>query len=192
MLKRLINKKQMTKKKKIQSQPNTGTKNSPSKEIFDLSLIQDYSDFMQKNGLAEIDIQWGEKSLRLKKILTGPNVQAVSGLNTHTPSVMAQGSQPSASSNGSHAHHSVVESHKKTHIVTSPFVGTFYRSPGPNQDAFVEEGKTVHTGDTLCIVEAMKLMNEIESDVKGRVVRTLIPDGTPVEFGEPLFEIEPV
>jgi acetyl-CoA carboxylase biotin carboxyl carrier protein len=69
-------------------------------------------------------------------------------------------------------------------------VGTFYRAAGPNQDSFVEEGKKINAGDTLCIVEAMKLMNEIESDVKGRVAKVLVENGTPVEFGEPLFEIE--
>jgi acetyl-CoA carboxylase biotin carboxyl carrier protein len=71
-------------------------------------------------------------------------------------------------------------------------VGTFYRSPGPNQEPFVQEGKTVSAGDTLCIVEAMKLMNEIESDVKGRILKVLVKDGTPVEFGEALFEIEKI
>jgi acetyl-CoA carboxylase biotin carboxyl carrier protein len=76
------------------------------------------------------------------------------------------------------------------HVVTSPFVGTFYRSPGPNEDSFVEVGRVVRPGDVLCIVEAMKLMNEIESDASGKIVRILAENGTAVEFGEPLFEIE--
>jgi acetyl-CoA carboxylase biotin carboxyl carrier protein len=79
---------------------------------------------------------------------------------------------------------------KKRTVVESPFVGTFYRSAGPNQDPFVEVGQMIIPGQTLCIVEAMKLMNEIESDAKGRVARILVEDGTPVEFGEALFELE--
>lgn len=76
--------------------------------------------------------------------------------------------------------------------VTSPIVGTFYRTPSPESDAFVEIGTRVKKGQVLCIIEAMKLMNEIESEVDGVVVRALVENGNPVEYGEPLFLIEPV
>jgi acetyl-CoA carboxylase biotin carboxyl carrier protein len=76
-------------------------------------------------------------------------------------------------------------------LVTSPFVGTFYRAPSPEAPAFVEVGQTVRKGQTLCIVEAMKLMNEIEAEVSGRVAECFAQNGQPVEFGEPLFRIEP-
>ncbi|HEY1126955.1 MAG TPA: acetyl-CoA carboxylase biotin carboxyl carrier protein [Actinomycetota bacterium] len=77
------------------------------------------------------------------------------------------------------------------HLVTSPFVGTFYRTPAPDQPAFVEVGTLVKKGQTLCIIEAMKLMNEIESEEAGRVAEILVENGQPVEFGQPLFRIEP-
>jgi acetyl-CoA carboxylase biotin carboxyl carrier protein len=77
-------------------------------------------------------------------------------------------------------------------IVTSPFVGTFYRAPSPDSPAFVDVGTVVKKGQTLCIVEAMKLMNEIEAEAPGRVAEILVQNGTPVEFGQPLFRIEPV
>jgi acetyl-CoA carboxylase biotin carboxyl carrier protein len=80
---------------------------------------------------------------------------------------------------------------KPGHFVTSPFVGTFYRSPAPDQPAFVEVGSIVNKGQVLCIVEAMKLMNEIESEVQGRVAEILVENGQPVEFGQALFRIEP-
>lgn len=80
---------------------------------------------------------------------------------------------------------------KKGHIVTSPFVGTFYRSPAPDQPPFVEVGTVVRKGQVLCIVEAMKLMNEIESDVSGVVRKILVNNGEPVEYGQVLFIIEP-
>jgi acetyl-CoA carboxylase biotin carboxyl carrier protein len=80
---------------------------------------------------------------------------------------------------------------KKGHVITSPFVGTFYRSPAPDQAAYVEVGSTVKKGATLCIIEAMKLMNEIEAEVAGKVTEVLAQNGQPVEFGQPLFRVEP-
>ena len=80
---------------------------------------------------------------------------------------------------------------KKGHLVTSPFVGTFYRTPAPEQPAFVEVGSVVKKGQTLCIIEAMKLMNEIEADEPGKITEILVENGQPVEFGQPLFRIEP-
>jgi acetyl-CoA carboxylase biotin carboxyl carrier protein len=82
-------------------------------------------------------------------------------------------------------------SSKGGHVITSPFVGTFYRSPAPDQPAYVEVGASVKKGQVLCIVEAMKLMNEIESEVAGKVAEVLAQNGQPVEFGQPLFRIEP-
>ena len=81
---------------------------------------------------------------------------------------------------------------KKGHVITSPFVGTFYRTPAPDQPSYVDVGSVVKKGQTLCIVEAMKLMNEIESEVAGKVVEILAQNAQPVEFGQPLFRIEPV
>jgi acetyl-CoA carboxylase biotin carboxyl carrier protein len=82
-------------------------------------------------------------------------------------------------------------SEKKGHVITSPFVGTFYRSPAPDQPSYVEVGTAVKKGQVLCIIEAMKLMNEIESEVAGKVAEVLAQNGQPVEFGQPLFRIEP-
>lgn len=84
------------------------------------------------------------------------------------------------------------EAERKLFTVTSPIVGTFYRSPSPEVEPFVDVGTRVKKGQVLCIIEAMKLMNEIESEVDGVVVRTLVESGHPVEYGEPLFIVEPV
>ena len=81
---------------------------------------------------------------------------------------------------------------KKTFTVNSPFVGTFYRAPTPEGTPFVEVGQTVHKGQVVCIVEAMKLMNEIEAEQPGRLIEALVQNGSPVEYGEPLFRLEPV
>ena len=83
------------------------------------------------------------------------------------------------------------EEDRNVHVITSPIVGTFYRSPSPDADAYVEEGDIVKKGQVLCIVEAMKLMNEIESEVNGRVMKILAESTKPVEYGQPLFLIDP-
>lgn len=132
---------------------------------------------MKDHDLVEIDVPTTKGALRLRRAENSSQIgvvapQTVNIKPHHVPS-------PSPS-------------REDIHVVKSPFVGIFYRCPGPNQESFVEEGKTVSSGDTLCIVEAMKLMNEIESDVKGRVVKVLVKNGTPVEFGEALFEIEKI
>jgi acetyl-CoA carboxylase biotin carboxyl carrier protein len=79
----------------------------------------------------------------------------------------------------------------KYHEVKSPIVGTFYRAPAPDADPYVEPGQTIQAGTVLCIIEAMKLMNEIESDVAGKVIKCLVENGQPVEYNQPLFQIEP-
>lgn len=83
-----------------------------------------------------------------------------------------------------------IEIKKDSNIVKSPMVGTFYAKPAPDKNAYVEVGTSVKTGDTLCIIEAMKLMNEIESEFSGKIVKILVKDGETVEYGTPLFEIE--
>ncbi|MEE9430245.1 MAG: acetyl-CoA carboxylase biotin carboxyl carrier protein [Melioribacteraceae bacterium] len=77
-----------------------------------------------------------------------------------------------------------------SHIILSPIVGTFYRAPAPDADSYVKVGDSISSGSVLCIVEAMKLMNEIESDVEGKIIEILVEDGSPVEFNQPLFKIE--
>ena len=147
-------------------------------ERFSLEVVKAYSNFMKDHGLAEIFIKEGDRELRLST--GGTFVSAVAA----PAAPVARASAPAESAAAPATHVS------KNHIVSSPFVGTFYRASGPGQDPFVTDGQTVQSGDALCIVEAMKLMNEIESDCKGRIVKCLVPNGTPVEFGEPLFEIE--
>jgi len=114
-----------------------------------------------------------------------------------TPAVIAAG-MPSASPPSSHAsalasaapaYEAAVED--KGHVVTSPFVGTFYRKPNPDSPDYVKLGDKVKKGQVLCIVEAMKLMNEIEADIDGTIAGILAEDGVPVEYGQPLFKINP-
>ena len=160
-------------------------KSASSKKPVDLSLVQDVAEFMKSHDLGEIEIKFGSYEIKLKKNSSG---HTQNGYSVPTQFIAA----PSATTANLAAPAPVVANQKKYHVISSPFVGTFYRSAGPNQDPFVEVGQIVAAGDPLCIVEAMKLMNEIESDIKGRIVRVLVDNATPVEFGEALFEVEGV
>jgi len=104
-----------------------------------------------------------------------------------TPSALLAATDVPAAASAAPAEVSVPQGH----VIASPFVGTFYRAPGPEQPPFVEMGSNVRKGQTLCIVEAMKLMNEIEADVSGKVVAILVDNAQPVEFGQALFRLEP-
>lgn len=151
---------------------------SRSKDSSTFDSLQEYIDFMDANGLTELEYSVPKMSIRLSRAANAAPVTAATQVPVAAPSAQAATPAPTA------------EASTALHVIKSPFVGTFYRAPGPNQEPFVEEGKTVSMGDTLCIVEAMKLMNEIEADQKARIVKVLVKDATPVEFGEPLFEVE--
>lgn len=144
-------------------------------------LIQELADLLRKNNLAELEFERGGVRVRLRQEFAP---RAGVPLITEAPASASQSATTASAS---------VPSHDTTGLVTitSPIVGTFYRSPSPDADPYVEEGDTVKKGQVLCIVEAMKLMNEIESEVDGRIVKILVEGAKPVEYGQPLFLIEP-
>lgn len=138
----------------------------------------------KKHKLAELEIEDGKTKFRIRTAIGAAPVSV--GVAQPHP-IAAESSAPEAPKKISRGAED--EKHLK---VMSPFVGTFYRAPSPDTDPYVREGQMVKKGDVLCIVEAMKLMNEIESEVSGKVVSILAENGQPVEYGEPLFLIEPV
>ena len=144
---------------------------------------------LQGTDVTRLDWADGQEHLTLR--LGHPPVSAVA----QAAPVPAQ-SAPAQSGPPASALHApppkAAESEKKTFTVNSPFVGTFYRSASPDTPSFVELGSVVKKGQVLCIVEAMKLMNEIEAEQPGRLLELLIQNGSPVEYGEPLFRFEPV
>ncbi|MBI3324110.1 MAG: acetyl-CoA carboxylase biotin carboxyl carrier protein [Candidatus Omnitrophica bacterium] len=134
---------------------------------------------MDSRGLVELELEHAGMRLRLKKATQAPGpqvVEYVSGIPPSAPSSAAQ-KKP--------------EEGRRLTGIKSPMVGTFYRAPAPDAPPFVEVGQEVEVGQVVCIIEAMKLMNEIKSDVAGRVVEVLVDNGDPVEFGQPLFSLEP-
>lgn len=147
----------------------------------DLRKLKKLIDLVQESGIAELEITEGEEKVRITSIVA--NNQPI---YAHAPMMQAM---PAYAPAASAAPAVVVEDEPEGHVVKSPMVGTLYRSPTPGAKSFVEVGQQVSAGDTLCIIEAMKLMNEIEADVGGTVKAILIENGQPVEYGEPLFII---
>ncbi len=151
----------------------------------DLRKLKKLIDLVQESGIAELEITEGEERVRIAKTLPGgAPMMAPAHMVAHYP-MTAPATAPVAA-----AAEAPVEV-DEGHVVKSPMVGTFYRSPSPGAPAFVELGQNVNEGQTLCIIEAMKLLNEIESDVSGTVKRILVENGQPIEYGQPLFIIAP-
>ncbi len=138
----------------------------------------------KKHRLQELEVEQAKLKVSFKTQYYSKNT-VISG-GGYAPSVPSQ--EPSLSTNKQ------MPLEREAHAleVCSPFVGTFYRAPSPSASPYVKEGDSIKKGDVLCIIEAMKLMNEIEADVSGKLVSVLVNDGEPVEFGEPIFIIEPI
>jgi acetyl-CoA carboxylase biotin carboxyl carrier protein len=145
--------------------------------------------FMTENNLEEFEYSRGDLRIRLRKPWSGgPTMPPVS----HPAPSAGGGTAPTGSGpEGAKAGAEGQKADENLHLVKSPIVGTFYGSPSPDAEAFVKVGSHVQAGQTLCIVEAMKLMNEIESDVSGEIVQILAESGQPVEYGQALFGIRP-
>ncbi|MEX0959143.1 MAG: acetyl-CoA carboxylase biotin carboxyl carrier protein [Burkholderiales bacterium] len=148
----------------------------------DLRKLKKLIDLVQESGIAELEITEGEEKVRISR--SGSSVQAASNL----PQLAAPVASPPVAAEAAPAAPGA-PAEPEGHTVKSPMVGTFYRSPSPGANVFVEVGQTVNAGDTLCIIEAMKLLNEIEADVGGTVKAILVENGQPVEYGQPLFLI---
>ncbi len=153
----------------------------------DLRKLKKLIDLVQDSGIAELEITEGEEKVRITRAVAGQTVYA--GMPMMQPGMMPMYPQQGPASTPVAATEATEPAMPEGHVVKSPMVGTFYRTPSPNAKAFVEVGQTVKAGDTLCIIEAMKLMNEIEADEGGVIKAILIENGQPVEYGEPLFII---
>ena len=149
----------------------------------DLRKLKTLIDLVADSGIAELEVTEGEDRVRIAKFSPAPTAAAAGA----TVTVPAVGQVPS---NGTTAAIPAVPAESEGHAVKSPMVGTFYRSPSPGAASFIELGQVVKPGDTLCIIEAMKLLNEIEAEVGGKVKEILVENGQPVEYGQPLFIIE--
>ena len=154
----------------------------------DLRKLKSLIDLVQQSGIAELEITEGEEKVRICR--TGPASPHVAPAQVYTvaPGAPAPAPAPAGAVPAAPAPAAEREAQEpEGHVIRSPMVGTFYRSSAPGAKAFVQVGDTVKSGDTLCIIEAMKLLNEIESDRDGTVKAVLVENGQPVEYGEPLI-----
>lgn len=150
--------------------------------------IQELVQVMREEDLAEIEVRRWFGSVRIRR--AGHEV-VTAAAPAPAPAAGPAGGPAAAASAPAAEGGAPAEAPKKNLVpITSPMVGTFYRAPAPDADPYVEENSSVEVGQTVCIVEAMKLMNEIESDVKGRITSILVENGQPVEYGQVLFQVE--
>jgi len=165
----------------------------------ELRELRELIEFLKEHKVGEFDLERGELKVRIKFATEAPPAAALdlAGLNrllgagsppapVAAPAPVATAPAPVAA-----APAAPVDENAGLHIVRSPIVGTFYESPSPGSPAFVKPGDVVEAGQVLCIVEAMKLMNEIESDVAGEIVKRFVQTGQPIEYGQPLFSVRP-
>ena len=160
-----------------------------------LEELRELVDFLKANGIAEFDMEQDDVKVRIKfagepAAAGGLDLSQLSRLMASAPAAVHVASAGAAAA-PSAAAELASELEEKLHEVKSPIVGTFYESPSPGAPPFVKVGDQVEVGQVLCIVEAMKLMNEIESDVAGEIVKRIASSGQPVEYGQPLFAIKP-
>ena len=157
----------------------------------DLRKLKKLIDLVQESGIAELEVTEGEEKVRIARVGASAGNQPMLITTQQFPAVNPGmvGHAPQAAAIADVVGESTAE--PDGHVMKSPMVGTFYRSPAPGAPAFVELGQSVTSGQTLCIIEAMKLLNEIESDATGGIKSILVENGQPVDYGQPLFLIGP-
>jgi acetyl-CoA carboxylase biotin carboxyl carrier protein len=167
----------------------------------DLKELRELVEFLKASGIAEFEMERPDLKVGLRFAGETPAAAAPAGVDMTQLAALLAAQRPSAPVAAAPAVAAPavasapvaaveVDPHAGSHIVKSPIVGTFYDAPSPDAEAFVKVGDHVETGKVLCIVEAMKLMNEIESDATGEIVKVLVKPGQPVEYGQPLFAIK--
>ena len=157
----------------------------------DLRKLKTLIDLVAESDISELEVTEGESKVRIVKASTAANqvVMMQQPMAAHTQAAPLAAAPLAAAPAASAAPVVEAVAEPTGHIVKSPMVGTFYRSSAPGSPAFVEIGSTVKVGDTLCIIEAMKLLNEIDTDAAGVITQILVENGQPVEFGQPLFVV---
>ncbi len=160
----------------------------------DLKEIQNLIKFVSNSGVAEVKLETGDVKITIRTTLEGnsqdityvqqaPMQQAIQQAAPVAPAAIAPAAAVPVET--------AVEDNSKYITIKSPMIGTLYRKPAPDKPMFVEVGSTISKGDVVCVVEAMKLFNEIESEISGKIVKVLVDDSSPVEFDQPLFLVDP-
>jgi acetyl-CoA carboxylase biotin carboxyl carrier protein len=157
----------------------------------DLKEIQNLIKFVSNSGVAEVKLETGDIKITIRTTLEGnsPDITYVQQAPMQQAIAAPVAAIPAATPSATPA--AVADDNAKYVTIKSPMIGTFYRKPSPDKPVFVEVGNTISKGDVLCVVEAMKLFNEIEAEITGKIVKILVDDMSPVEFDQPLFLVDP-
>jgi acetyl-CoA carboxylase biotin carboxyl carrier protein len=145
----------------------------------EMDELKSLIEFMNEHGLAELEVEQGDKKIRLVKFGSAREMAAMPAFIPTVAAAPAAAQPPAAA-----------EPPANIREIKAPMVGTFYRAPSPDSDPFVEVGAAVNPDTTVCIIEAMKVMNEIRAEISGKIVEVLVENGQPVEYGQPLFKVE--
>jgi acetyl-CoA carboxylase biotin carboxyl carrier protein len=156
----------------------------------DIRKVKKLIELLEESGIAEIEIKEGEEAVRISRAPTGPVVPQFYSAPVQAAAPAPAPAAAAAPAAALAAPAAPARRKDDANYVTAPMVGTFYAAPSPTAKPFVQIGDTVKEGDVLCIIEAMKMMNQIESDRAGKVTAIMVKNGEPVEFGQPLFVIE--
>ena len=157
----------------------------------DIRKIKKLIELLEESGIAEIEIKEGEEAVRISRMPTAGMVPQMAPQPVHAaPAAAAPAAAVPGPAAVAAAESAAAKPKSNEHVITAPMVGTFYASPSPGAKPFVEIGDEIKVGQVLCIIEAMKMMNQIEADKSGRVASVMARNGDPVEFGQPLFVVE--
>jgi acetyl-CoA carboxylase biotin carboxyl carrier protein len=156
----------------------------------DIRKIKKLIELLEESGIAEIEIKEGEEAVRISRMQANPPPPAYPQFTHFGPMPMAAAPQLEAPAKAPATESAPAKPKPNEHVITAPMVGTFYASPSPGAKAFIEIGDEIKVGQVLCIIEAMKMMNQIEADKAGKVTSIMARNGDPVEFGQPLFVVE--
>jgi acetyl-CoA carboxylase biotin carboxyl carrier protein len=157
----------------------------------DLKEIQNLIKFVSNSGVAEVKLETGDIKITIRTTLEGNTPDITYVQQAPMQQALSQAPLQQVQAPTTPAATPVAEENSKYITIKSPMIGTFYRKPAPDKQAFVEVGSSIGKGDVLCVVEAMKLFNEIEAEISGKIVKILVDDMSPVEFDQPLFLVDP-
>ncbi len=156
----------------------------------DIRKVKKLIELLEESGIAEIEIHEGEESVRISRGSTIAAPQTVLNVPS-APVPVVQTSESNDSRLPTEESTPSDDNSGEGQVITAPMVGIFYASPSPEEPVFVSKGQTIKTGEVICIIEAMKIMNQIEADTEGKLLRVLVENGEAVEYGQPLFLIDP-
>ena len=178
-----------TAKKETTKKQISRSSQKASEPSLNMDELRDLANLVDEHGFTDFEFENANIRVRLSK---NPAPQIIQAAQSYTPATVSAPPQNAQPNTGSQPETTPTETaaNEDTHIIPSPIVGTFYRSPAPDKDPYVKEGSNVSPDTIVCIIEAMKLMNEIEAEVSGEVVKIYVENGQAVEFGQPLFAIK--